>query len=140
MPIEFSHNGVAGAGASDGQQSRQVSFSALKLFRCRVIVHRVSSRLLGPVHPSSRAFSGHLEFTARRHNFNKDILSSHQQPEVNYLPRFGPQLISLERYTLSVTRAGEIDLFENLVCLTKSRLANLARRDRNGSPQVDKSS
>ena len=38
----------------------------------------------------------------------------HQQPEVNYLPRFSPQLISLERYTLSVYRAGEIDLFENL--------------------------
>ena len=38
---------------------------------------------------------------------------SHQQPEVNYLPRFSPQLISLERYTLSVYRAGEIDLFEN---------------------------
>ena len=38
----------------------------------------------------------------------------HQQPEVNYLPRFSLQLISLERYTLSVYRAGEIDLFENL--------------------------
>ena len=38
----------------------------------------------------------------------------HQQPEVNYLPRFSPQLISLERYTLSVYRTGEIDLFENL--------------------------
>ena len=24
------------------------------------------------------------------------VLSCHQQPEVNYLPRFGPQLISLE--------------------------------------------
>ena len=38
----------------------------------------------------------------------------HQQPEENHLPRFSPQLISLERYTLSVYRAGEIDLFENL--------------------------
>jgi len=38
----------------------------------------------------------------------------HQQPEVNYLPRFSPQLISLERYTLGVYRAGEIDLFDNL--------------------------
>ena len=38
----------------------------------------------------------------------------HQQPEMNHLPRFSPQLISLERYTLSVYRAGEIDLFENL--------------------------
>ena len=38
----------------------------------------------------------------------------HQQPEVIYLPRFSPQLISLERYTLSVHRTGEIDLFENL--------------------------
>jgi len=39
---------------------------------------------------------------------------NHQQPEVNYLPRFSPQLISLERYTLSVYRAGQIDLLENL--------------------------
>ena len=39
---------------------------------------------------------------------------NHQQPEVNYLPRSSPQLISLERYTLSVYPAGEIDLFENL--------------------------
>ena len=38
----------------------------------------------------------------------------HQQLEVTCLPRFSPQLISLERYTLSVYRAGEIDLFENL--------------------------
>jgi hypothetical protein len=37
-------------------------------------------------------------------------LHFHQQPEVNYLPRFSPQLIPLERYTLSVYRAGEIDL------------------------------
>ena len=37
----------------------------------------------------------------------------HQQPEENYLPCFS-QLISLERYTLRVYRAGEIDLFENL--------------------------
>ena len=41
-------------------------------------------------------------------------MHSHQQPEVNYLPRFSPRLISLERYTLSVYRAGEIDLFKNL--------------------------
>ena len=39
---------------------------------------------------------------------------SHQQPEVNYLPRFSPQLISPAMYTLSVYIAGEIDLFENL--------------------------
>ena len=26
----------------------------------------------------------------------KKRVASHQQPEVNYLPRFGPQLISLE--------------------------------------------
>ena len=40
--------------------------------------------------------------------------SHHQQPEVNYLPRFSPQLSSLERKMLSIYRAGEIDLFENL--------------------------
>ena len=33
---------------------------------------------------------------------------------MNSLPRFSPQLISLERYTLSVYRAGAIDIFENL--------------------------
>ena len=38
----------------------------------------------------------------------------HQQPEVDYLPLFSPQLISLERCTLSVYCAGEIDLLENL--------------------------
>ena len=39
---------------------------------------------------------------------------SHQQPDVNSLPRFSSQLISLERYTLSVYGEGEIDLFEKL--------------------------
>jgi hypothetical protein len=38
----------------------------------------------------------------------------HQQPEVNYLPRFGPQLISLEEQTLRVYSSGETDLLENL--------------------------
>ena len=38
----------------------------------------------------------------------------HQQPEVNYLPRFSPHLISLERYTLRVYRAGEFDLLGEL--------------------------
>jgi len=42
------------------------------------------------------------------------VAANQQQPEVNYLSRFSPQLIFLERYTLSVYRAGEIDLFENL--------------------------
>jgi len=41
-------------------------------------------------------------------------LASLLPPQVNHLPRFSPHLISLERYTLSVYRAGEIDLFENL--------------------------
>ena len=38
----------------------------------------------------------------------------HQQPEVNCLPRFSPQLISPAMYTLSVYIAGGIDLLENL--------------------------
>ena len=42
------------------------------------------------------------------------VIPNHQQPEVNYLPRFSTQWISLGRYTLSVYRAGEIDLLENL--------------------------
>ena len=41
------------------------------------------------------------------------MVAIHQEPEVNYLSHFGP-LIFLERYTLSVYRAGEINLFENL--------------------------
>ena len=45
---------------------------------------------------------------------NRKSATSHQQLEVIYLLRFSPQLISLERYTLSVYHAGEIDLLENL--------------------------
>ena len=40
---------------------------------CRDLL--VSSSLLGPVDPSFRALSGRLEFTVRRHKFNKDSLS-----------------------------------------------------------------
>jgi len=39
---------------------------------------------------------------------------NHQQPEVNYLPRFGPQLICLERSPLRGDHSREIDLLENL--------------------------
>ena len=38
------------------------------------VLHRVSSSLSGPVDPSFRALSGRLEFTVRRHKFNKDSL------------------------------------------------------------------
>ena len=38
----------------------------------------------------------------------------HQQPEVNYLPRFSPQLISLEYSSLRLQYSREIDLLENL--------------------------
>jgi hypothetical protein len=38
----------------------------------------------------------------------------HQQPEVNYLPRFGLQLISLERSPCEGYHAREIDFLENL--------------------------
>ena len=38
----------------------------------------------------------------------------HQQPQVEVFTPFQPSVDSLERYTLSVYRAGEIDLFENL--------------------------
>jgi len=40
----------------------------------RYDVHRVPSSLVGPVDPSFRALSGRLEFTVRRHKFNKDSL------------------------------------------------------------------
>ena len=40
--------------------------------------------------------------------------SFHQQPEVNYLPRFSPQLIFPAMYTLSMYIAGETNLLENL--------------------------
>ena len=39
-----------------------------------LLLHRVSSRLLGPVDPSLRALSGRLKFTVRRHKFNNDSL------------------------------------------------------------------
>ena len=35
--------------------------------------------LFGPVDPSSRAFSGRLKFTVRRHKFNKDYLQRCQE-------------------------------------------------------------
>ena len=41
-------------------------------------------------------------------------MTDHQQPEVNYLPRFSPLLICLERSPLRGDRSREIDLFENL--------------------------
>ena len=58
----------------------------------------------------------------------------HQQPEVNYLPRFSPQLIALERYTLSVYRAGEIDLFENLDIVHIRLLVGRTRQNRLALP------
>ena len=47
----------------------------------------------------------------------------HQQPDVNYLPRSSPQLISLERSMLSIYCAGEIDLFENLAGYSSHQVA-----------------
>ena len=41
-------------------------------------------------------------------------MSYHQQSEVNYLPRFSPLLICLERSPLRGDRSREIDFFENL--------------------------
>ena len=38
----------------------------------------------------------------------------HQQPEVNYLPRFSPQLIFLEYRSLRLQYSREIDYLENL--------------------------
>jgi len=61
--------------ASDGQKSREVSASVLSFIRRRQVLHRVSSSLLGPVHPSFRALSGRLKFMVRRHKLNKDSLS-----------------------------------------------------------------
>ena len=58
---------------------------------------------------------------------------------MNYLPRFSPQLISLERYTLSVYRAGDIDLFENLDIVHLRLLvkhANLQGDEEHGQSRV----
>ena len=60
--------------------------------------------------------------------------ATHQQPEVSYLPRFSPQLISLERYTLSLHRAGEIDLFENLDIVHIRLLVEAARHSGDAVP------
>ena len=43
----------------------------------REVVHRVSSSLSGRVDPLLRALSGSLEFTFRRHEFNKDSSLAH---------------------------------------------------------------
>ena len=40
-----------------------------------LFLHRVSSRLLGPVDPSFRALSGRRELMVQRHKFNEDCLS-----------------------------------------------------------------
>jgi len=42
--------------------------------RRSLVVHRVSSSLLGPVVPSFRALSRRLKFTVRRHKVNEDSL------------------------------------------------------------------
>ena len=43
--------------------------------------------LLGPVDPSFRALSGHLEFAVRRHRFNKYSLLLPDRPQTQ--PRWG---------------------------------------------------
>ena len=58
--------------------------------------HRVSSSLLGPVVPSFRALSGRLNFTVRRHKFNKDSLPFGRGPQP------------------AVHRPGRQDLYSNL--------------------------
>ena len=56
-----------------------------------------------------------LEFvTCRADRWFTTCASLHQQPEVNFLPRFGPQLISLEECSLRLHYSREIDLRENL--------------------------
>ena len=40
------------------------------------VINRISSSLLGPVVPLFRAISGFLMCTVRRHEINKDSLSS----------------------------------------------------------------
>ena len=40
------------------------------------VVHRASSRLLGPVLPSFRTLYGRLKSAVRRHKFSKDFLSA----------------------------------------------------------------
>ena len=56
----------------------RVAFSNLEgiyIAKCGIrrleIVHRVSSRLLGPVHPSIRALSGRLKYTVRRYKIDE---------------------------------------------------------------------
>jgi len=49
-----------------------------------------------PVHPQPRKARQVLTLRIAYHRV-PGIIAYHQQPEVNYLPRFSPQLISLER-------------------------------------------
>ena len=83
---------------------------------------RPSRRACRPT-PGTRSFSAH-KLTGSYHRPRTSTLAlsaiewtrgtHHQQPEVNYLPRFSPLLICLERSPLRVDRSREIDLFENL--------------------------
>ena len=72
------------------------------------------NRLVGPIVMSQTRIAA----TNCSKVVNKDVQARcaplHQQPEVNYLPRFSPLLICLERSPLRGDRSRQIDLFENL--------------------------
>ena len=62
-----------------GPQPRSLAGSIAPLrpphLRVMLVLHRVSSSLLGPVDPSFRALPGRLKFTVRRDEFDTDSLS-----------------------------------------------------------------
>ena len=72
---------------------------------CLSISHHPSCRAVR-VAMASLVWHHHMHWLAMR----LMLLTSHQQTEVNYLPRLSSRLISLERSMLSIDRAGEIDL------------------------------
>ena len=54
-----------------------------------LLLHRISSSLLGPVDPSFRALAGRLKFTVRRHKFKIFSPSSLPPPKAELAFQFG---------------------------------------------------
>ena len=81
VPKRSSQVGGGGRGRLQQEINAQIFCSRWRGAQTRfgvvggIVVHRVSSSLLGPVVPSFRTISGRLAFTARRHKSNKDSLS-----------------------------------------------------------------
>ena len=61
-------------GCTHGSRAGMDTEGSLNFLRRLEVIHRVLSRLVGPVVPSFRALYGRLKLTVRRHKFNEDSL------------------------------------------------------------------